>query len=295
MRILILLINIHVLCAACVQISRDHILGADLARAFPAFAMIPPQEFIGFSPAVGYQRVFSTRQLNAIGSKFGFVADSGSEVCFERKTEILDAQGILAAMRSELGRNSISIEIVDFSRHPVPKGALVFPRSGLMQPPISQSASEVLWKGEIHDDSGHVTPVWAKVLITEERDHVVAAAPIQAGQTLSQDQVRVERVQSFPFAQATPAALTDIIGQTARIALHPGQVLTRSHVKPPMDVKRGDTVRATVISAGTRIQFSAQAKSAGRAGEWVLVQNPMTKKNFRARVEGPGRVTLEVQ
>ena len=70
MRLLGLLFSIRLLTAACVEVSGDKITGADLARAVPPLSAIPANDFIGFAPIVGYQRVIAGPILLQIASRW---------------------------------------------------------------------------------------------------------------------------------------------------------------------------------------------------------------------------------
>ena len=57
-------------------------------------------------------------------------------------------------------------------------------------------------------------------------------------------------------------------------------------------MKRGETVKVEVHSGNARLEFEAQTEASGVAGQTVPVVNPVSKKRFKARVEGKGRVSV---
>ena len=61
----------------------------------------------------------------------------------------------------------------------------------------------------------------------------------------------------------------------------------------PHAVERGDAVRVEVSSGGVLLAFDGSAETAGHAGDFVLVKNPLSGRRFRARVEAKGKVILQ--
>jgi hypothetical protein len=75
----------------------------------------------------------------------------------------------------------------------------------------------------------------------------------------------------------------------------PGAVRSRparNQLSPP-EVKRGDNVLVEVAVGTARLSFQAPAESSGHISEMIVVRNPENGKLFRARVEGPGKVSVK--
>jgi len=66
----------------------------------------------------------------------------------------------------------------------------------------------------------------------------------------------------------------------------------RTQTSAAPDVRRGDTVAVEVRSGGARLKFASRAESGGRAGESVMVRNPVNGRIFRAVVEEKGKVVV---
>jgi hypothetical protein len=60
-----------------------------------------------------------------------------------------------------------------------------------------------------------------------------------------------------------------------------------------LDVHRGERVSVEVTSGAAVLRLQADAESAGRAGDAVLIRNPESGKIFQARVEGKGKVVVQ--
>jgi hypothetical protein len=59
------------------------------------------------------------------------------------------------------------------------------------------------------------------------------------------------------------------------------------------EVERGQRVSVEVSSGATRLRFQAEAASAGRTGESVVVKNPENGHLFSAKVQGKGKVVIQ--
>jgi flagella basal body P-ring formation protein FlgA len=47
-----------------------------------------------------------------------------------------------------------------------------------------------------------------------------------------------------------------------------------------------------VFAGATHLELEGLAESSGSVGEFISIRNPESKKRFRARVEGRGRVSV---
>ncbi len=82
---------------ACQVLDGDHIRGADLAAASPAFAALDPAEEIGNSPLPGIQRVFHPADLLRLAHSHGIeLATAPAAVCFERSAKPARATGAVS-------------------------------------------------------------------------------------------------------------------------------------------------------------------------------------------------------
>ncbi|MEQ1945884.1 MAG: flagella basal body P-ring formation protein FlgA [Bryobacteraceae bacterium] len=59
------------------------------------------------------------------------------------------------------------------------------------------------------------------------------------------------------------------------------------------EVERGERIAVEVSSGTARVMFQAEAASAGRTGDSIVVKNPENGKLFSARVQGKGKVMVQ--
>ena len=64
-------------------------------------------------------------------------------------------------------------------------------------------------------------------------------------------------------------------------------------VPDAMPVQRGDEISVEVRSGPARLRFDGRAESAGRAGDSILVRNPLSGKLFQAKVLSKGKATID--
>lgn len=91
---------------------------------------------------------------------------------------------------------------------------------------------------------------------------------------------------------ATPASPTTAIGAQARRTLRAGAVIEAADVEPPIVVRRGEVIGVDCLSGGIVLRTQARAMESARAGESVRFQSLGSKREFRARVSGPGHAAV---
>jgi hypothetical protein len=65
-----------------------------------------------------------------------------------------------------------------------------------------------------------------------------------------------------------------------------------ARVRIPNDINRGDIVQVEVRSGAAVLELDAQAQTSGVAGQTVSLLNPVSKKRFQAKIQGPGKAVV---
>ncbi|HWC00582.1 MAG TPA: flagellar basal body P-ring formation chaperone FlgA [Bryobacteraceae bacterium] len=280
--------------APCLAVEEDRLLARSLVSVWPAFRQLPGEISFGYTPVPGVRRFFHPAELERLAARYQ-VAPPPSGFCVERAMESLDRARLEAAMRAGLDLPEARIEILEFSRFPVPRGELRFPRAGLPSPgPSPAPCPALLWKGYVQYSGGRRFPVWARVRVSAALRRVVALEDLPASLPVRESQVRLESGEAFPFGRAGVRSLEEVVGRVPRRAIASGTVITPALLEEPRDVNRGDTVEIRVETGAARLSFHGRAETAGRVGETVSIRNLTSGKAFSARVEDKGRVRVDL-
>lgn len=270
---------------ACHPLNGDRILGRDLAAAAPAFSAIDPDLVIGASPIPGVRRIVNPQELLRIAhaNKIGLPTPA-PQLCFERATELLTAARILPVLQKSAGIEGATIQILDFTRTGVPPGTLEFPRSGLN--------SNGVWCGHVTYSENRTIPVWARVRITTQQHWIEVTASVPAGKTLAANQLTLRTGPRNPLGPAPLDSIEAAVDHQTLRTLNPGEPLFAFMLIAPHDVERGQKVSVDVSAGEAHITFEAVAESSGRAGESILVRNPLNDRYFQARIDSKGKVSI---
>lgn len=303
MRILLILIAPLLLGAEsdCLLISGDRILASDLAKRLELFQQVAADAEIGFTPLPGGRRMITSAEIQRAAVKNGVSAAVASDsiradLCVQRQTRLLRVEEVERALRLEMqnqGIQNASVEILDFSRYPVPEGQPQFSKSGLTPPAQNNLAMQpVLWRGRIMYGVSHSLPIWARVRIFVDAEVLLAARDIAAGTIVAEGDTTVEKRRMFPSAGTPLASSLIVTGKRTRRALKKGDLVTIAVLESVKDIERGEKVNVAVSSGSAHLRLDAIAETSGRIGERVLVKNPTSGKRFQATVESKGHVTV---
>jgi flagella basal body P-ring formation protein FlgA len=271
--------------AQCLPVSGQRILAGDMARTVPVFAAIAPDLTLGYAPAPGSIRTYGTVELVRLARRYGLALEPGQEVCFVRPLETLTLQRVTLALRAAIP--AAAIDVVDFSRQPLPPGEILFTAAGLQASPAT--SSPLLWRGVVSAAGQSDFPIWAKVRIRVSGQRVTAAEALIPGRPIGRSQLREEPYEGPPGLPN----LSQIVGRVPRRPIAAGTAIERQWLEAPADVVRGERVQVEIRSGKARIVLDGQAQSSGLRGELVGIRNPLNGKVFYAKVADRGRVVVE--
>lgn len=278
----------------CIQVTGENIMVVELAPVHPAFGRVPESEVFGHTPVPGVRRVIKASDLAKLAARHGFDGESFADSCVERRVAPLTREAVAAAINASLNQPGAVVEIVDFSRFPVPSGKLDFPLGTLTTPSPLNTGKPVLWRGTLTYDTRSTLSVWARVRIRVTQQRIVAAEDLKPGREIVAAQVRLVAVEDFPSKDPGLASINAALGQVPRRWIRAGEVLRPNLLAKTPDVKRGDRVQVQVESGSARIIVQALAESNGVAGEPVVVKNLINGNRFRAKVQAKGKVLVSV-
>lgn len=265
------------------------IRAADLVPALPGIAVLPPDAAVAPAPAPGVTRVFRAPELRMLAARFHIDLLPAQEICVTRPVSAPDPDRLRAAMRRTLPE--ARIELVDYSRQPVPDGELEFPLTGL-RTARTGSDNAVLWVGTVRYGGNRRFGVWTKARVMVQVRRVLAAVDLRPGKAVAAGEIQVVEREE-PFAAGSFAAQAEeVAGRLPRLPIRAGSAIRAGELEGPKDVLRGDTVQVEVRNGAASLKLEARAESSGTVGETVFVSNPESHRRFRARVEGKGVVSV---
>ncbi len=282
----------------CWPVQDDRIYARDVAAAVPAFSGVPADFALGFAPAPGVRRVFRGAALEKLARNQGVTLEAAPDVCFERAMAALPADEILEAMRSAwFGENvrsaDVHMELRSWSPHTAPLGRIMFPRTGLQLPAASDPRAEVVWHGYVLYGNNHRFSISARARITTTTTRVVAVEELSVGAPVRQDQVRLESIDTFALDDRPARHLDEVVGYVPRTLIRSGATVLRSQLRRAPEVARGDMVKVEVTAGAAHLLLEGRAESDGFTGKTILVKNLASGKDFRARVTGKGKVSVQ--
>ena len=275
--------------AGCLAVSpgADRITARDLAAGIPGLAAPDSDLPVAWAPAPGVDRVFRVPELQRLAKRLDWDVEPAADICFTRPVAPPDPARYLAAMRKSLP--SAEITVLDYGRQAVPEGEIEFPAGGLHPGPTGG-----LWIGRVRYSPTRRFEVWARVEVLVSVTRVIAATDLRPGQAISPADLSTETRRGFPGQLPGIASPGEAVGQWPRAAIRAGTVIVASLLEKPKEVLRGDIVKVDVRGGAAHLAFEGRAEASGAVGEMIPVLNPVSNRRFPARVEGKGKVSVEV-
>jgi flagella basal body P-ring formation protein FlgA len=263
----------------------DSIEARDLAPAYPELAAAGGDVKVAPAPEPGYFRIFRGPELRRLAARFDATLAPVTEICIARKTAPADPARLVEAMGKALPE--ARIELLDYSRLPVPEGAIHFHPETLRGSP-----GAAIWPGWVEFAPNRRFALWAKVRLNLKLHRVLAVTSLAAGKPIPAAAISEAVVDALPSSVPYLESAAAAAGRWLRVPVAAGGALRADHLEPERSVMRGQTVTVEVAAAGAHLELEAQAEGSGNTGDVVAVRNPSSHKQFLGRVTGPGRVLV---
>ena len=134
------------------------------------------------------------------------------------------------------------------------------------------------------------TPV--RFEIRRYQEVVVAAINLNAGDILTEQSVRLERLDTGSMPAGYLTETGKAVGLQVRYPMPPGSVLSERSVTRPILVRRGELVRILARIGEIEIYANGVSYSQGAVGDLIRVQNTTTKKILTGRVQADKTVLV---
>ncbi|MEM7519464.1 MAG: flagellar basal body P-ring formation chaperone FlgA [Pseudomonadota bacterium] len=119
-------------------------------------------------------------------------------------------------------------------------------------------------------------------------DSVVPTRTIRANTIISETDVTLRAMQNAKGF----AAITDVVGQEARVVLYPGRVIQVDDVGPPALVSRNQVVRLAFSAGGLQIITEGRALERGAVGDLVRIMNLSSRTTVIGQVLANGTIKV---
>jgi flagella basal body P-ring formation protein FlgA len=131
----------------------------------------------------------------------------------------------------------------------------------------------------------------AQVTLRTEMQAAVVVKAMDRGQLVNPEALAFQWV---PYQENVVRDAASLEKQILRVTARPGQVLRIYDLTRDPDVKRGERVEASVVSAGVKMNSAAQAMESAAIGQRIRVQLDTTKRQVMATVIGPSKVEVHM-
>lgn len=267
----------------CVEVGGGTVRVRDVLAAAPAFAALPADFVLGYAPAPGARRWIK-------------LPASSEEICITRLLRPVTRERVLAAIeaaREAKGWREFTLELVAYPDGPLPEGNIRLDKAPLRPGRNKRDPALLLWQGALEYERTRTVPFPVEVRITSTRAVPIAAHALARGQMIQGSDVRIESRQIAGLAALAPGSSFSPVGMQTTRSIAAGEEILPTQVTRPGDVRQGDLVDVTVRSNRAVIRLEARSLATGRRGDWIVLENPATRRRFRARIEGPGQALVE--
>jgi len=277
----------------CLAPSGPKIVAGDLVPAVAAFAKLPPELVLGFSPQPGVTRTLAPAELLQWLSRHQATPEAAitEPVCFAWPLTQPDASAIQAAMEESLPPGA-NVRIVEISQFAYAPGAMSFPLTTLRQNGMANQPS--VWKGYVEYLPGARQEIWAKVEVRVPSRRVLTTRGIRAGEVIDESMIRLETGDGPLLPPGLAQDPTEVVGRAARYLLPAGGTVPLGALDKLVAVKRGDPVRINVVAGAARIGMDGIALASAAEGDLVGVKVTDTGRTVRVRVASVGQTVLDV-
>jgi flagella basal body P-ring formation protein FlgA len=126
--------------------------------------------------------------------------------------------------------------------------------------------------------------LWIKADIRIFEEVVVTSYPLAHHETVTADNVRVERRDISTLSARPFARIADVEGQQAARAIEVNEILTQKMIDRATLVRRGSQVLLLYETGSLRVEAPGIAHEGGKIGDLIQVKNPASGKLLRGVV-----------
>lgn len=136
---------------------------------------------------------------------------------------------------------------------------------------------------------------WINVRVDREARLAISNRTLSSGEEIKKEDIRFEWRSLSPATLEAFNAHNSPVGRQTDRLLPANQVVTPAYIRQNYLVLRGVTATLIARSNGVSATTPVMVLENGTLGQWVLVQNSRSSKNFRAKVSGKNQLEVPIQ
>lgn len=276
------------------EVTVDELALGDIARIDPhseELARVP----LGHSPYAGHYRWVSKSWVAQELKKWGFAdvrLSMPDRIMVTRRSLLVTAAEIESAVRALFGRSqSYEVERVAVAGQAVvPWGELEIT---VEEPGRLVNLASAGLKVKIFTDGVFRKSIWVRASLAMVDPVAVLTRDLEIGHRIQPSDVSLEqrRIKRVGEYLRDPG---QAVGKILKRGLKAGEPLVASHLRQPQAVKRGDYVTLIARGSAVAVKTMGLARSSGRVGESIAVENLSSKQTVRALITGEKQVEVSI-
>lgn len=252
--------------------------------------------YLAPAPEIGEKTILNTKDLMRISNalNLGWVATNNyTRTIISRSSDVITSDDIKSALQKEfekkLGSRKFEVELSNRKiKIQVPEKA----NSKVDVHNLKYNAAKQTFSASISVSSikNHKKEIRGKL------HHIMAVPvlinPLRRGDIISRDDIDYIDMRTSDITSNTLINKNKLIGQTPRRGIAAMRPITRSDIKPPMLIKKGDLVVMNLNTDGLKLITQGRAIQNGVEGDVIKIENSDSGHIITAIVTGRRTVSV---
>lgn len=256
---------------------------------------------IGASPEPGHSEIFSSTEIQQklLANQFNIDTISGAkQIQVQRIGSEIEPRHFLTDIKTYISsripaQERLNVEVTSNQSISAPKNLnwRILPAKG------QDFIGTILFSLEgIDPENGRVSlQRWINVRVSREAHLAVSNRSLRSGEEIREDDVRFEWREMSPSTLNAFTKSNPPFGRRAERQIPANQIISPVYIRQDYLVLRGVSATLIARSNGVCASTPVQVLENGIQGQWVLIQNPRSSKNFRAKVCGKNQLEVVIQ
>lgn len=183
--------------------------------------------------------------------------------------------------------NAVRIEVSHFNlQSPAPEGAVITQLSP--RPVLGAVSFEMEWS-----EKGLSKQTRGSAIVKVYQSVAIAQKNLNHGDFFSSDTITFKEMEISRYHRTGVfTSWDDLKDKLVKGFVRSGTVISAAQAQKPIEIQSGQMVDLLFENNQMLITARMKALESGRAGDWIRVENPASKRVVRARVAAAGQVVL---